>query len=71
MVMNWAHFSSAPDNQEKQTQAREIMEEIYSVLFESQTVVADLLVKDQGDMAPYMFYEAIRSGHAEVTTALK
>ena len=71
IVMNWAHFCSAPDNLEKQAKALEIMEEIYSVPFESQSVVADLLVKEHEDLAPYMFYEAVRTGHAEVTKALK
>lgn len=72
MVMNPAHFGIEPEqNLIKQAQARELMEEIYSVPFESQAVVADLLAKENEHVAPYMFYEAVKSGHAEVTKAIK
>lgn len=71
MVMNPAHFYSSPDNLLRQAQARELMEEIYSVPLDSQIVVADLLVNENEDLAPYMFYEAVKSGHAEVTKAIK
>ncbi|USW53908.1 Putative ankyrin repeat-containing domain superfamily [Septoria linicola] len=70
MVMNPAHFYSLPDNLLRQAQARELMEEIYSVPLDSQTVVADLLANENEDLAPYMFYEAVKSGHAEVKKAI-
>ncbi|PPJ61149.1 hypothetical protein CBER1_04158 [Cercospora berteroae] len=72
MVMNIAHFGTNPEKKLiEQAQARELMEEIYSVPFESQAVVADLLAKENEHLAPYMFYEAVKSGHAEVTKAIR
>lgn len=69
-VMNWAYFSSAAENISRQAQALEFMEEIYAVPIDSQAVVADMFAKEHEDLTPYMFYEAMRTGHAVIAQAI-
>ena len=70
-IFNPAHFSGSPDTPSKQAQARELLEQIYSMPLDSQTIIADELVQENEDVAPLMWYEAIKTGHIDVSDAIK
>lgn len=70
-VMNPAFFNPSADKLLKQAQAQQLMEEIYAVPFDSQILVADLLANENEELVPFMFYEAMRTGHALIAKAIK
>lgn len=69
MIYNPAHFGSS-NPLGKQAEARHLLDQVYVFPIEDQPVIAATLARDNEELAPYMVYEASKTGHAEVKKAI-